>query len=83
MLLHLSNHAYNLSIMEQQHAIIALGERAKSLGLSMSEVCKRAGIAESTASRWRRGLIGGTLAKYSALAAVVDAEEAKRAARAA
>lgn len=39
--------------MDQQQIISALEDRAKRVGLSMSEACKRAGIHPTTFSRWK------------------------------
>lgn len=40
--------------MDQQQILNELAIRAKSVGLSMSEVCKEAGIHPTTFSRWRQ-----------------------------
>lgn len=39
--------------MDQQEIIGRLEERAKRIGLPLSEACKRAGIHPTTFSRWK------------------------------
>lgn len=58
----------------------ALYERAMAAGLTVSEMCGRAGIAASTFHRWKRGANRLTVANYKRLRAVVaDAERSKEA----
>lgn len=40
--------------MDQQQILNDLAARAKNVGLTMSEVCKEAGIHPTTFSRWRQ-----------------------------
>jgi transcriptional regulator with XRE-family HTH domain len=68
--------------MDQQAIIAGIEERAKAVGLSMSEVCRRANIHPTTVSRWKESEknpdpIGATLKSLSALEAVIAAEEAR------
>ncbi len=55
-----------------------LYERAQAAGLTISEMCERAGIAESTFFRWKRGANAINVEIYKRLRAVVaDAERPK------
>jgi transcriptional regulator with XRE-family HTH domain len=42
-------------------------EHAKAAGKTMADVCREAGIAQSTFSRWKAGHTSPTLEKYNAL----------------
>ena len=42
-------------------------EHAKAAGKTMAEVCKEAGIAQSTFSRWKAGVTSPTIDNYAAL----------------
>lgn len=53
-----------------------LAERAKAAGLTMAGVCDKAGVAQSTPSRWRAGTSGMTFTAFKKLEAVVAAAEA-------
>jgi hypothetical protein len=57
----------------------ALHERATAAGLTISEMCARAGIAESTFHRWKRGANAINVGIYKRLRAVVaEAEQSKK-----
>lgn len=45
--------------------------KAKDAGLSIADVCKRAGIAQSTFSRWKAGKTAPTLTIYQRIEAVL------------
>jgi predicted transcriptional regulator len=54
-------------------------QRAHAMGLSLAEVCRRAGIAQSTWVRWKAGLSEPRLHVYRALvAATARRRPAKR-----
>lgn len=71
--------------MEQQSIITDIEERAKSLGFTMEEVCKGAGLHPTTFSRWKRSErnpnpIGATLASLGKIDAfLVNHERASAA----
>jgi transcriptional regulator with XRE-family HTH domain len=46
---------------------------AKKAGLSMAEVCRRAGVAQSTFNRWKNGTTQPTLGIYQRLCGAVAA----------
>lgn len=67
--------------MDQQEIIVGLEERAKRIGLPMSEVCKRAGVHPTTFSRWKLSdrnpsPKGATIPMVGRLDAVISAAEA-------
>jgi predicted transcriptional regulator len=67
--------------MEQQTVIAGLEARAKALGVPMYEVCRRAGVAASTPSRWKgANPVGMTFSTLSKLQAALDEMEAAAAA---
>lgn len=45
--------------------------KAKVAGLSIADVCKRAGIAQSTFSRWKAGKTAPTLTIYQRIEAAL------------
>lgn len=49
--------------------------QAKAVGLTISEVCKRADIANSTFSRWKAGKTWPTLSVYQRIEAVLESAE--------
>ena len=53
---------------------------AEEAGLTLKEVCARAGIAQSTFSRWRAGKTVPSIDVYQRILAVVRAQPAERAA---
>lgn len=57
--------------MEQANPIDALFERASANRIPMSEICQRAGIAQTTPSRWRKGRNGATIGAVSKLNAAL------------
>lgn len=69
--------------MDQQTIVSAFEDRAKALGLPMSEVCKLAEVHPTTFSRWKLSdknpdPIGATLKSLSSIDEVLrEAEEAK------
>ena len=68
--------------MENTDPIAALFERASSHRVPMSLICERAGVDQTTPSRWKRGKNGATLDAVSKLAAALNeiiAEQAKAA----
>lgn len=56
-----------------------LEDRARTAGLSMAEVCRRAGIAQSTFSRWKSGTTEPTLDVYRRLCEAVEAPRSRSA----
>lgn len=52
-----------------------LSERARLAGLSMAEVCRRAGIAASTPSRWRAGTFEPRMSVLRKVEDVIGAQE--------
>lgn len=70
--------------MDQQTIISQFEDRAKALGLAMTEVCRRASLHPTTFSRWKVSdrnpePIGANLASLSKINAVLtDAETAAR-----
>lgn len=66
--------------MNQQEIIAKLEARAKSVGLPMSEACKRAGIHPTTFSRWKQSEKnpmpkGATISSVEKLEHVIAAQE--------
>lgn len=62
--------------MDQQSIIAGIEQRAKDAGLTMSEVCSRAGVHPTTFSRWKRSdknpdPIGATLKSLAKLESIV------------
>ncbi len=69
--------------MDQQTIIAELEDRAKALGLSISEVCKDANVHPTTFSRWKLSdknsdPIGATIKSLSAIDAVLSKAEVSR-----
>jgi transposase-like protein len=67
--------------MDQQTIIAELEARAKAVGLSMSEVCRRANVHPTTFSRWKLSArnsdpIGATVRSLSLLDEVLSSAEA-------
>lgn len=63
--------------MDQQQIIARYEERAKSSGLTISSLCKEAGLAASTFSRWKHSEknpkpIGMTYSSMQAIERVLD-----------
>ncbi|WP_148648527.1 hypothetical protein [Sphingobium baderi] len=62
--------------MEQSDPLESLFLRAKANRIPMSAICKAAGIAPTTPSRWKRGKNGATLDRIQrlndALAEILD-----------
>ncbi|WP_158250644.1 helix-turn-helix transcriptional regulator [Novosphingobium sp. HII-3] len=72
--------------MDQQTIIAAMEARARKLGLSMSELCRRANVHPTTFSRWKLTKknpepIGASIKTLSALENVLKAAEAPKARR--
>lgn len=69
--------------MDQQTIIAEIEARASALGLTISQLCERAGIHATTFSRWKLSdknpePVGATIKSLRALTDVLDAEEATR-----
>lgn len=69
--------------MDQQTIIADIEGRAASVGLPISEVCKRANLHPTTFSRWKLSEknpepIGATIKSLKALDEVLTAAEASR-----
>jgi len=67
--------------MDQQTIIAEIEGRAKKLNLSISEVCRKAGVHPTTFSRWKLSdknpePVGATIKSLRALSDVLDAAEA-------
>jgi transcriptional regulator with XRE-family HTH domain len=56
----------------EHNPVNILVERANSCGVSMSKICKRAGVAESTPSRWRGGNNGPSFIVVTKLNRALD-----------
>jgi transcriptional regulator with XRE-family HTH domain len=74
--------------MDQQQIIADFERRASALGLSISEICRRANVHNTTFSRWKiseqnPNPSGATIKSLGAIDAVLTAEEAKQPAAAA
>lgn len=57
------------------HELLSPGDieaRARLAGLSLAELCRRAGIAQSTFTRWKAGTTEPTLSVYRRLLAVTE-----------
>lgn len=52
----LCRNAYNYERMENAHIITEIEHSASAAGLSIAEVCRRAGVANSTFTRWKAGV---------------------------
>lgn len=48
---------------------------ARSKGMSMAEVCRRAGVAPSTFSRWKLGHTKPMVDSYDRVAAIVEGKQ--------
>ena len=63
--------------MEQAEPLDTLFARAKQARVPMAAICREAGIAPTTPSRWKRGRNGATLDKvnklHDALSTLIDA----------
>lgn len=59
--------------MEQTNPLDSLFVRAAAHGVPMSRICKAAGIAETTPSRWRNGKNKPMFDKIITLNAALDA----------
>jgi transcriptional regulator with XRE-family HTH domain len=58
-----------------------LHQRAKAVGLSIRELCERAGVAASTFVRWKRGAHNVNIENYRKLRDVLREAEASQAAQ--
>jgi predicted transcriptional regulator len=47
-------------------------QRARKLGLSINEVCRRAGVAVSIFQRWKQGVTEPNLSSYRRICEVVE-----------
>jgi hypothetical protein len=70
--------------MDQQSIIAGLEDRARGVGLSMSEICRRAKVHPTTFSRWKLSErnpqpIGATIKCLNALQMVIEAAEREHA----
>lgn len=66
--------------MEQADPLDTLFARAKQHRVPMAEICRRAGIAPTTPSRWKKGRNGATLGKINTLADALNDVIAEQAA---
>ncbi len=57
--------------MEQADPLDTFFARAKQFRVPMAAICKRAKIAPTTPSRWKRGVNGATLEKVTQLNAAL------------
>ncbi len=69
--------------MDQQTIIAEIEARAAALSLSISEVCRQAGVHPTTFSRWKLSEknpdpVGATIKSLRALCDILDAEEASQ-----
>lgn len=69
-----------LNVMDQQQIVADYEARAKAAGLTIGALCREAGLAASTFSRWKRtdknpDPIGMTLASMTAIERVLTAHE--------
>lgn len=67
-------------IMQTINPLDELFADAKTHGVSMSALCEKAGIAETTPSRWKKGRTSPTLEKLMELRAALNAIVLDRAA---
>ena len=64
--------------MDQQSTIAALEARAKALGIPMCDICREAGVAPSTVSRWKAETpVGMTFKTLGRLQAAISKFEAR------
>lgn len=69
---------YHVRMLTEPEAIVAdLESRAKLAGLTMATVCSRAGVAQSTITRWKAKTYEPTTRKLRKLLAVLDAAEVR------
>lgn len=54
-------------IMNIQNQISEIEERAKGFGLSINELCKRAGIDRSTFTKWKSGKSKPNMETYTSI----------------
>ena len=71
----LGGNAYIPSAMNTPPIVAELVDRAKRAGLTMSEVCRRAGVAETTPSRWKSGIFEPRFRTVAKMTAVIDEAE--------
>lgn len=69
--------------MDQQAIIADIEARAQRVGLSISELCRKADVHPTTFSRWKRSdknpqPVGATIATLSKLQGVLDDEAARQ-----
>ena len=57
--------------MDQQIIVFEIERRARAAKIRMGELCRRAGIAQSTVSRWKNGT-PASLGKIAKLTAQLD-----------
>src|SRR3546814_18744951 len=66
-------------LMQKDDPLASLFARAKTSGIPMAAICKRAELAPTTPSRWKRGKNGATLDRNQslneALSAILRSEE--------
>ena len=60
-----------VGVMSELLTPTEIEQRAKSKGLSIADVCRRAGIAVSTFQRWKAGKTAPTLTVYQRIEAVL------------
>jgi hypothetical protein len=58
--------------MEQTDPVAQLYQRAKDHGIPMASICRHAGVAETTPSRWNNDRNGPTFATLRKLHAALD-----------
>lgn len=58
--------------MEQADPVAQLYKRARENGIPLASICRRAGVAETTPSRWRNDRNGPTFATLKKLNAALD-----------
>jgi transcriptional regulator with XRE-family HTH domain len=67
--------------MKQQEVVADIEERASRLGVSIKDLCERAGVHPTSFSRWKKSRanpepVGANLQKIEALYGVIEAMEA-------
>lgn len=66
--------------MDTQQIVLDLERRARACGLTIREVCDRAGIYQSTWTRWKAGKNPANLGPLNRVIAVIEDAERARAA---
>jgi predicted transcriptional regulator len=66
--------------MDTPNLILVTEDRARAAGLSIAEVCRRAGVYQSTWTRWKRGSNAPNFGTWNKVLRVIEGAEQARAA---